>query len=171
MKTDISVQGGIALDEALKDLPPSVQRRVLRAAVAAGASPVNKAAKGFAPVLTKALKKSIGIKTKTYKNGTVVAVIGVRRDPKFSAEFYQHIVHDGAKPHTIKPKRAKRLAFQSNGETHFARRINHPGSKGNPFLAKAWNSAKGPATAAMTRVASVRTQIELQKLAAKSKRK
>ncbi len=32
-------------------------------------------------------------------------------------------------PHVIRPKRSKFLAFESGGETIFARRVQHPGSK------------------------------------------
>lgn len=40
----------------------------------------------------------------------------------------------------ILPKRAKVLAFQVGGATVFARKVMHPGIRGNNFMQKAWES-------------------------------
>ena len=45
--------------------------------------------------------------------------------------------HQGTVPHVIVPVRAKALRFVSRGTVIFAKRVNHPGTRGNPFLIKA----------------------------------
>jgi hypothetical protein len=46
------------------------------------------------------------------------------------------IHHEGSRPHVILPRRAKALAFWPRGSNQlvFAKRVNHPGSKPNPYL-------------------------------------
>jgi hypothetical protein len=46
------------------------------------------------------------------------------------------IHHEGSKPHTIVPRRAKALAFYSSraGGMIFTKRVNHPGTKPSRFL-------------------------------------
>lgn len=45
--------------------------------------------------------------------------------------------HDGTDPHVIEPVRAKALRFVSGGAVVFAVRVQHPGTKANPFLTDA----------------------------------
>lgn len=44
--------------------------------------------------------------------------------------------HEGAKPHVIRPKNAASLAFRVHGRLVFAKRVNHPGNRPNPYLAR-----------------------------------
>lgn len=44
--------------------------------------------------------------------------------------------HQGARPHIIRPRRAKALRFRIAGHIVFASRVNHPGNRPNPFLAR-----------------------------------
>lgn len=155
-----------------KILPSRLQKKVLRSAIAAGASPVSKAAKGFAPVETGALKRSIGIKTKTYSSGTVISLVGVRRGVKFNAidrhgreripMFYQHLVHGGTRTHPL--DKGVTMRDLARGKKRAVTRM-HPGAKANPFLTKAWNAAKTRSIAAINRVVATKTTQELQKLA------
>ena len=47
---------------------------------------------------------------------------------------YATFVHNGTKPHPIYPKKAGGvLVFQIGGKTVFARKVNHPGTKAQPF--------------------------------------
>ncbi|MEU0272273.1 hypothetical protein [Streptomyces sp. NPDC006307] len=46
-------------------------------------------------------------------------------------------VLDGTRRHVIRPRRAKALAFDMGGRRVFAKRVNHPGTKANNFLAEA----------------------------------
>ncbi|MEU1550199.1 hypothetical protein [Nocardia sp. NPDC005745] len=48
-------------------------------------------------------------------------------------------VHDGTRPHEIRPLNAKALRFEVGGRVVFARRVWHPGYAGNPFLRDAVN--------------------------------
>lgn len=43
-------------------------------------------------------------------------------------------VHFGTRPHPIDPVKKKALRWVSNGNFVFAKHVNHPGYKGDPFL-------------------------------------
>lgn len=45
---------------------------------------------------------------------------------------YAMYVHEGTSPHVILPINGKALMWP--GATHPVKRVNHPGSKGNPFM-------------------------------------
>jgi len=48
---------------------------------------------------------------------------------------YALYVHEGTKPHTIYPVKAKALSWVAPGGTRvFAKKVNHPGTKANHFL-------------------------------------
>jgi hypothetical protein len=40
----------------------------------------------------------------------------------------------GTPPHIIRPKNAKALHWKSAGKDVFAKRVNHPGTRPNPFI-------------------------------------
>jgi HK97 gp10 family phage protein len=50
---------------------------------------------------------------------------------------YSAFVHQGTKPHVIRPRNASALKFQMGGKTVFAKSVNHPGTRPRPFLTKA----------------------------------
>lgn len=50
-------------------------------------------------------------------------------------------VHNGTRPHPIRPRRRRYLRFQVDGRTVFARVVRHPGYRGDPFLTKALRDA------------------------------
>lgn len=50
-------------------------------------------------------------------------------------------VHFGTKPHEITPKDKKALRWAANGAFHFAKKVMHPGYKGDAFLYKAADAA------------------------------
>ncbi|OMB79285.1 hypothetical protein A5743_14390 [Mycolicibacterium conceptionense] len=50
---------------------------------------------------------------------------------------YALYVHEGTRPHVIRPKRAQALRFQIGGRTVFARLVRHPGTRARPFLRNA----------------------------------
>lgn len=50
-------------------------------------------------------------------------------------------VHWGTRPHKIRPKKRKTLRWASGGKFIFAREVNHPGYKGDPYLIRAADAA------------------------------
>jgi len=52
------------------------------------------------------------------------------------AKGYAQFVSSGTRPHVILPKRGKALRFVIAGRTVFARRVNHPGTRANPYLVR-----------------------------------
>lgn len=66
-------------------------------------------------------RKSIRLRTATTKRATVVAT------------YYIAILDKGSRQHTIVPRKARRLAFQSDGNTVFARKVTKPAARGLGF--------------------------------------
>lgn len=52
---------------------------------------------------------------------------------------YANYVTSGTRPHVILPKRGKALKFMIAGKAVFARRVNHPGTRPNPYLTRHLN--------------------------------
>lgn len=50
---------------------------------------------------------------------------------------YAPFVHDGTRPHIIRPRRAQALRFAVGGRIVYARRVRHPGTRARPFLDRA----------------------------------
>lgn len=50
---------------------------------------------------------------------------------------YSVFVHEGTRPHVIRPRNASALRFKAGGETVFASSVNHPGTRARPFLTNA----------------------------------
>lgn len=119
--------GRIRLDRA--DL-----RRVIRDASArelrnAGRQVVNRA-KVLAPVDTGRLRASI--------EGRLNRTWTLR--PQFTVGSnveYAQMVHDGTRPHIIRPRNARALRFVVGGQVVYARVVHHPGTRARPFLDRA----------------------------------
>lgn len=47
--------------------------------------------------------------------------------------FYGEFVREGTPPHEIRPKKAKALHFMYEGKDVFAMKVNHPGTRANPY--------------------------------------
>ena len=82
-----------------------------------------------------------------YKTGELRGSIGYRiSGPPLSVEVYADAphalaVHEGTAPHVITPNTARILAFPvKGGGKVFTSRVNHPGTKANPFLLDAVES-------------------------------
>lgn len=54
---------------------------------------------------------------------------------------YATYVHDGTRPHIIEVRNKKVLANSRTGQV-FGRKVNHPGTRANPFLQRAVDQAK-----------------------------
>ena len=50
---------------------------------------------------------------------------------------YARYVNDGTSPHVIRPKTKQALRFKVGGRVVYARVVNHPGTRPNPFLDRA----------------------------------
>lgn len=80
-------------------------------------------------VRTGYLRSTIGDKTTV--SGKIV------QTEVFATAKYAQFVHDGTRPHEIRPRRARALRFIGRDGVVFAARVWHPGYRGNPFLASA----------------------------------
>ena len=123
--------------EKLIKMTPTIQQLLsqiegdVTPAIEAGMSRVLSVAEGHSldevPVLTSNLLNSI---TTSIANSGRSGVLKATAD-------YAKFVHDGTKPHVIRPKtEGGVLAFMIGGRTVFAKKVNHPGTKANPFLQK-----------------------------------
>lgn len=72
------------------------------------------------------LRKSINYKLST-KGSNLVVTVG-------SGNKVALWHHQGTKPHTILPKSAKTLRFNSRGKIVYAKVVHHPGTRPNKYL-------------------------------------
>ncbi len=105
-------------------------------------SPVGKHVNQKANEALKLSKVYVGVKSRTLKRS-------LRKSPVFKTFYglkievgtgirYSLLHHNGTRPHTITPKRpGYPLRFQVDGKTIYAYKVNHPGTKPNPYLSRA----------------------------------
>ncbi|CUU87706.1 phage protein%2C HK97 gp10 family [Campylobacter hyointestinalis subsp. hyointestinalis] len=93
-------------------------------------SEVANEAKKIAPYKTGNLKKDIQVISVNDKSVTI-------GNTKLAP--YAKFVYFGTKPHIIKVKKAKALANKKSGLV-FGKKVNHPGTKANPYLKNALDS-------------------------------
>lgn len=67
------------------------------------------------------------IETEIYTDATVSSLEG----QKYNLGY---LLENGTNPHTILPKRSNVLVFEINGETIYAKRVNHPGTDAQPHF-------------------------------------
>lgn len=89
---------------------------------------VQRHAKMQVPIRTGRLKRSI----KVYKHERYVNGQGIRIGTSVP---YASFVHDGTKPHLIIPNNKRALKFTKKGQVIITKRVNHPGTRPNRFLA------------------------------------
>lgn len=84
------------------------------------------------PVDTGKLRNSLRMKVETDR-----VIIG----PNETMAPYAGYVEYGTKPHVIKPKRPEGvLVFKVGGTTVYAKKVNHPGTKAQPYVAPAFQA-------------------------------
>lgn len=142
MAMSMRLTGDKELKRFMKRLPKKV-KKVQRSAVSAMATPVLKQARKNAPKRTGTLRKSLGKKSRTYKSGTVIAVVG--------------------------PRNGKGVMV--NGKWHDPAKIAHIVESRNPFLEPAMDSRAGEAQQVYTDKLRERIQVESKKAAAKARAK
>ncbi|MBS3953637.1 MAG: hypothetical protein KGZ88_11875 [Methylomicrobium sp.] len=104
-----------------------------------------KVVKDLADAVFEDVDKSVGAHSKT---GKLESSLKIRKiDDGYAIEHDLQIaphavfVHWGTKPHVIKPKYKKRLRWASGSGFIFAKFVNHPGYKGDPYMVEAANQA------------------------------
>jgi hypothetical protein len=83
----------------------------------------------YCPVDTGNLRSSI-VSAVRSDGMVVVGTVGTPVD-------YAVAVHEGTRPHVIRPRRARVLAWGPPGARVFATFARHPGTRGRPFLRRA----------------------------------
>ena len=81
-----------------------------------------------APIVTGRLKRDIKARNATASGVTITQTKAVP---------YAKYVHGGTKAHIIRPKNKKALANTKAG-LFFGKKVNHPGTKANPYLLNAF---------------------------------
>lgn len=118
----LRLEGTPQFKRVVSELPARVERKGLRAAVNAGASPIVKAAKAKAPRKHGFLKKAVGKKVKTYRRGgRVAAIIGAKRDVegmvgkqrKVPANYYKLVEKGHGGKHPAPPHPSLGPAYES----------------------------------------------------------
>lgn len=111
-----------AIAKALQNV---VNQRSLTVAMTRSVLIVEAAAKREAPVRTGRLRRSISSRVEA----------GGQRGIVTSNVPYGRAVHDGTRPHLIRPVRAKALFWK--GAAHPVRVVHHPGNRANPYMTRA----------------------------------
>lgn len=99
------------------------------------AEDVRQKAKQLVGVDTGKLKASIVKRFMPSGSDGFVVMVGVETSGGVDYALYHH---EGTRPHVILPRKGRYLVFTSrSGALVFARKVNHPGTKANPFLENA----------------------------------
>lgn len=77
----------------------------------------------------------------TISEGIIVVPDGLKAYKIISTNVHTQLVHDGSPRHEIRPRRGRYLRFTVGGRVVFARVVNHPGYRGDPFLTNALRDA------------------------------
>ena len=100
--------------EAIDDLGPLMRDLALTAV---------SEQKHLSPVKTGNLRRSINLGRVTNTTAETIA----------RAEYAAYVEY-GTKPHEIRPRTSRVLAWKKGGKTIFARRVMHPGTRAQPFM-------------------------------------
>lgn len=133
-------------------LLPPLSKEEMRKAIAQSAEEIVDLQKRLAPVDDGDLQMSI---TWRWGNETKIAYSQsfgtVRGQHELSAVIsagntrvrYAHLVEFGARPHTIRPKKAGgKLVFFRGGKKVTVDEVKHPGSRRQPFFYPGWRTGK-----------------------------
>lgn len=83
------------------------------------------------PRITGKLRRSTFFQIIGAMEKQILMVLQPARTPE--GKFYGEFVREGTKPHEIVPVNAQALRFEIGGKIIFARRVQHPGSRANPY--------------------------------------
>jgi hypothetical protein len=114
---------------------------------------MNRALRDIGDVYTTALKDNTPRATGKLANSSRFQIKGsnksqileVRQGARTpDGDFYGGFVRGGTAPHEIRPKKVGgSLVFQIGGRTIFAKKVNHPGTKANPYHKRAHQQVSG----------------------------
>lgn len=153
----------------LNDLPKKQQKKILPKAARAAGGPFLKSVRANAPSMNKTLKRSMIMLVRRYRTGAW-AIIGQQKGKSRGKDVGRgvkrgggisgrgdlvpvHLVENPTKAHEVQAKRAKALAFgfdRDTGKSNFARRIRHPGTRGQHFIRKSARQSESAAVRAFT---------------------
>ena len=104
--------------------------------VAAGLSTAIKLSAGE---ITREVRKETPVKTGQLKRSVLPTFSHLRAviEPRAKHAIF---VHEGTRPHEIRPVRKKALYWK--GALHPVMSVHHPGTKGNPFMERGLDNAK-----------------------------
>lgn len=141
--SDVQVKGLSELQKALDTLPTKIQNNIMRGALRAGSKLIKNEAAARVPVESGLLSSSLRISTRN-RDGKVQASVSVGGATKKGAIIarHAHLVEFGTKPHIIEAKPGKTLAIGVS-------RVNHPGSKPQPFMRPALDLTQSAAITAV----------------------
>jgi hypothetical protein len=125
---DLIIDGAVMAD-ILRSPSGMVARHLMERATA-----VQYRAKELAPRRTGCLESSIVKRVEHFGDEIAVRIVSDTTSCSPSRTSYSYWVHEGTAPHVITARNGGVLAFQVGGETVFARSVNHPGTRANPFL-------------------------------------
>jgi hypothetical protein len=127
----LKISGIDGVQQSLARLVPQSERAILELA-----EKIHDFAREGADTHTKtgALKRSLGHGPKKIAGGWEIG-----HDKQVAP--YAAFVHWGTRPHVIKPKNKKALRWAAGGAFAFAKKVNHPGYKGDPWLTRAADRA------------------------------
>lgn len=158
----IETKGLRDLEKKLRELPAKIEKKLMRGALRAGAVVYREAARANAPVAGGDLRRSIKVGSTNVKRGQATAKVTAGDKKAYyahivefgSGRFYtgtkRRIVGDKRKRRTadggyiIKPSKKKALVIAGQVRTQ----VVHPGSRPQPFMRPAFDSASENAIAA-----------------------
>lgn len=107
----------------------------------------------FAPAGLGEIKRETPFRTRNLSRNNDIASISDSEIRYVNRAAYAAPVHEGSKPHDIRPRRRKALRFapgagatltgrpRRGAQVVFAKRVRHPGNKPNPFMLRGLRNA------------------------------
>ena len=130
MAITVEVTGAKELIAELRDLPEAFQKPVINKLAAVAYDSAQKGAGRH--VVTGALFQSL-------YNRPITGGREVGHDPNRAPHAV--FVNFGTRPHQIRPKNKKALRWASGNGFIFAKLVNHPGYRGDPYMVQAKDDA------------------------------
>lgn len=130
MAINITVNGIATVRNELRQLPDAIEASVIRQ---------------MAQIAYDSAERGADAHTKTgaMRQSLFARAIPKGREVGHDLQRAPHalFVQLGARPHVIEPKKKKALRWTAGGAFVFAKRVNHPGYRGDPYLVRAADDA------------------------------